>query len=259
MTSPSVTITECDLQAYVDDQLDAAGRLEVADYLVRHPEAAARVLADLGTRDAIRALAEAEESPVPPPLKDEARRLDSILGRRRTIARLARTVPFAAAIAVAVIGVGTWQYADFAPPARAAVPALVKEALMSQKTALIRAQMPSQPETTHFDRKAVHTATRIQIPALPANWRVLDAQLFPSDFGPSLQMVIDTGGDEPVSLFAARTSDNLPEEPQTRIVDGQAVGYWSHEGNVYALTGEESADRIAEHAENLASGQDSEI
>ena len=52
MTSPSVTITECDLQAYVDDQLDAAGRLEVADYLVRHPEAAARVLADLGNHAA---------------------------------------------------------------------------------------------------------------------------------------------------------------------------------------------------------------
>lgn len=259
MTSPSVTITECDLQAYVDDQLDAAGRLEVADYLVRHPDAAARVLADLGARDAMRALAEAEETPVPALLKDEARRLDSTLGRRRAIARLTRAVPFAAAIAVAVIGVGTWHYVDLTSPARAAVPALVKEALMSQKTALIRAKMPSQPETTHFDRKAIHTATRIAIPDLPADWRILDAQLFPSDFGPSLQMVIDTGGDEPVSLFAARTSDNLPEEPQTRIIDGQVVGFWSHEGNVYALTGEESADRIAEHAESLASSQDGEI
>ena len=45
-----VTITECDLQAYVDDQLDPAGRLEVADYLVRHPDVAARVLEDLGFR-----------------------------------------------------------------------------------------------------------------------------------------------------------------------------------------------------------------
>ena len=34
-----IIITETELQAYVDDQLDAMGRLEVADYLVRHPDA----------------------------------------------------------------------------------------------------------------------------------------------------------------------------------------------------------------------------
>jgi anti-sigma factor RsiW len=251
-----VTITECDLQAYVDDQLDAAGRLEVADYLVRHPDEAARVLADLSFRDAMRALAEDEAGPARPALAEDARRLDAALGRRRLLARLWRAVPVAAAAAVAVVAAATWQYASFAPDARAAVPALVQEALMSQKTAEIRARMPSQPETTHFDPKAVRRATRIAVPALPADWRILDAQLFPSDYGPSLQMVIDTGGDQPVSLFAVRSSGAFPEEPQTEVIDGQAAAYWSHEGNVYALTGDQSADLIAEHAEDLANSQD---
>lgn len=252
-----VTITECDLQAYVDDQLDAAGRLEVADYLVRHPNEAARVLADLSFRDAMRALAGEEAgTAAAPALAEEARRLDAMLGRRRLLARLWRAMPIAAAAAVAVVVAGTWQYATLAPDARAAVPALVQEALMSQKTAQIRARMPSQPETTHFDPKAVRSATRIAVPELPADWRILDAQLFPSDYGPSLQMVIDTGSDQPVSLFAVRSSGDFPEDPQTAVIDGQAVGYWSHEGNVYALTGEQPADLIAEHAEDLASSQD---
>lgn len=251
-----IIITECDLEAYVDDQLDAAGRLEVADYLVRHPDVAARILADLRFRDAMRALAEDDRSAIPSRVANEARRLDALLGRKRASERVKRAAPLAAMVAVAVVAMGTWQFVDFTPRARAAVPALVAEALMSQKTAQIRARMPSQPETTHFDPRAVQTATRIDIPDLPADWRILDAQLFPSDYGPSLQMVIDTGGDQPVSLFAARTTAEFPETPQTEVVDGQAVEYWSHEGTVYALTGEQSPDVVAEHAEDLASNQD---
>ena len=120
------------------------------------------------------------------------------------------------------------------------------------RTALMRADMPSQPEAAHFDRQAVHRATRIEVPALPSDWRILDAQVFPSDYGPSLQMVIDTGADEPVSLFAARTSADIPETPQTEVVDGQAVGFWSHDGTAYALSGDQPARQIAEHAEDQA-------
>ena len=253
-----VTITECDLQAYVDDQLDAAGRLEVADYLVRHPDLAARVLADLRVRDAMRALAGVGEEPISRAIEEQARRLDTVLSRKHVLARFMRAGPVAAVFAIAAVVAGISYNAEISPTARAAVPALVQEALISQKTAQIRAQMPSQPETTHFDRRAVQKATAIALPELPADWRILDAQLFPSDYGPSLQMTIDTGGEEPVSLFAARTSEEVSDEPQTQVVDGQTVGYWSHNGTVFALTGDEPTERIAEHAEDLASRQDNE-
>ena len=46
MTSPSVTITECDLQAYVDDQLDLSRRFVVETHLSRHPDQAAQVMAE---------------------------------------------------------------------------------------------------------------------------------------------------------------------------------------------------------------------
>jgi anti-sigma factor RsiW len=58
-------ITEADLLAYVDDQLDVARRIEVEEHLARNPEAAARVMADLKDRDALR-LAFAAELPRPP-------------------------------------------------------------------------------------------------------------------------------------------------------------------------------------------------
>ena len=52
MTDP---ITETDLHAFVDDQLEVTRRIEVEDYLAGHPEVAARVMADLRTRDALAA------------------------------------------------------------------------------------------------------------------------------------------------------------------------------------------------------------
>lgn len=46
-------ITEIDLLAYVDDQLDPARRIEVEDYLAGHPEAAMQVMIDLKHRDSL--------------------------------------------------------------------------------------------------------------------------------------------------------------------------------------------------------------
>lgn len=251
-----VTITECDLEAYIDDQLDAAGRLEVADYLVRHPTVAARVLADLRFRDAMRVLGQEGHNVISPGVANEARRLDTALGKKRVIDRFGRTAPLAAALALVVLVAGTWQSVDLAPSARAAIPAFVEAALMSKKTAEIRARMPFQPETRQFDPKAVKAATRIDIPDMPSEWRILDAQIFPSDYGPSIQMFIDTGDDQPVSLFAARSSEEFSQTPETEVVDGQSIEYWSREGTDFALTGEQSLDAIAQHAEELASGQD---
>ncbi|ANJ67322.1 hypothetical protein A9404_07935 [Halothiobacillus diazotrophicus] len=59
-------LTEADLQAYVDEQLDAARRAEVEAYLADHPEEAAR-LADYRRQNAqLRALLDAElDEPVP--------------------------------------------------------------------------------------------------------------------------------------------------------------------------------------------------
>jgi anti-sigma factor RsiW len=60
MTDP---ITEADLLGYVDDQLDIGRRIEVEEHLSRHPDAAARVMADLGMRDALRSPARRRRGP----------------------------------------------------------------------------------------------------------------------------------------------------------------------------------------------------
>lgn len=249
-------ITECDLQAYVDDQLDAAGRLEVADYLVRHPEVAARVLNDLCLRDAMRGLAETSERPVSQTIRDAGRRVDSALRRSRLFARIGRAASFAAVVAVVVgVGIGGWPDGRIGTPARAEAPLLLEEALMSHRTAIVRSNMQSQIKTPYFDAADVRTATRINVPQLPEEWRVLDVQLFPSDYGPSLQMVIDAGEAAPVSLIATRADSDFPAAPRTGNVDGEALAYWSRGGTAYVLTGEHSPDFLSHHAVDLADNQ----
>ena len=54
MTAIVDPVTDADLDAYVDDQLDVARRIEVEAHLAARPEAAARVMSDLRTRDELR-------------------------------------------------------------------------------------------------------------------------------------------------------------------------------------------------------------
>ena len=54
MTKTIDPITQADFDAYIDDQLLGARRIEVAGYLSEHPEEAARVMADLRGRDELR-------------------------------------------------------------------------------------------------------------------------------------------------------------------------------------------------------------
>jgi len=251
-------ITECDLQAYIDEQLDAAGRLEVADYLVRNLDVAARVLEDLRNRDAMRALAGGRAAESAPRLAAAAKRLDTALSRQRLITRLSQMTALAAALlAFVTIGLAYRQNGHIVTPAKAAVPVFIEEALMSHRTALVRSHMRSQPEVPHFDPSDVRHATHINVPRLPNGWRILDVQLFPSDYGPSLQIVIDAGQKQPISLFAARASMGLPGRPTLKTVDGDELAYWAREGTVYVLTGVQSKPFLAAAAADLADNQDS--
>ena len=47
MVADSAPVTDTDLDAYVDDQLDVTRRIEVEAFLSTRPETAARVMSDL--------------------------------------------------------------------------------------------------------------------------------------------------------------------------------------------------------------------
>ncbi|WP_367161396.1 anti-sigma factor, partial [Mesorhizobium sp.] len=99
MTAIVDPVTDADLDAYVDDQLDVARRIEVEAFLSARPEVAARVMSDLRTRDELRVALAGPGAMARTATTDAARRLERVLARDRAFSVLQRAA--AAAVLVA--------------------------------------------------------------------------------------------------------------------------------------------------------------
>jgi anti-sigma factor RsiW len=245
-------ITETDLLGYVDDQIDVARRIDVEDYLAKHPKAAARVMADLRARDVLR-LSLAAPLPRPPErMLVAAGRLERRLVWRRIGLKLQR----AAAIAV-FIGVGWLAHAQIGlgvtdSEASPQPPAFVEDARHAHETALIRSRMVSVPEMPNYDPAEILAETGIRLPELPKDWRVVDAQVFPAREGHSIEMAIEAVNLGRVSLFAAQVSSFNVIEPTVTRFTGTKVVYWQTGPLAYALTGTASETLIERAALRLS-------
>lgn len=234
-------IGEIDIAAYVDGELDPVRTCQVERHLAQRPDEAARVMADLAGRSALRLLAGASETPeAVPPSPEQA-----IRGGRRSAFALA----LFAAVAVAAMVIP-----NVRDSGAAAGPAYLDDALMSHRVALMRARMVSQAESPEVDAADLLRETHIRVPRLPAGWRVTDAQIFPSDEGPALQLSIHTGR-ATLSIFAVRSASNAPDEPEAMRRDGQSIAFWRDGDLSYAVIGDgtpEEIDRIADDLEDKA-------
>jgi anti-sigma factor RsiW len=233
----SDTITETDLLAYVDDQLDAARRIEVEEHLARTPNAAARIMADLKDRDALRLI---HTAPLPHPsdvLLGAAGRLERALAWQAFGVKLRRV-----AAVVALIGFGWFAHGQVGlgivnSEASPKPPAFVEDALHSHETLLVRARMVSQLKTVEYDPAEILAATGIKLPPLPDDWRVRDAQVFPSRYGHSVEIAIDAADLGRISLFAAQGSSFNVIAPTLARFDKAKAVYWQTGSLAYALTG----------------------
>lgn len=253
MTTPVDPITDADLHAYIDGQLTAPRRIEVEAYLSVHPAVAARIMADLRDRDALR-LALAEHA-VPSALRTHqaARRLSRGLARGALLVTVRRI-----AAAIALIAVGWFAHAELGAlgvvqsAALAAAPAYVDDAARAHRTALVRASMRSQPGTPDYDREEIRSATAIIVPDLPQGWQVLDVQIFPSTYGPSVEMAIRSEGLGTMSLFAVRPG-NFTVRPATVAAKNEVTAvYWQIGEVAYALVGKGDGKALDEAAAKLA-------
>lgn len=240
-------ITEADLLAYVDDQLEPARRIEVEEHLARDPEAAARVMGDLKDRDTLRLL---HAAPLPRPseaLLRSAARLERALAWQEFGLKLRRI-----AAVVTLIGFGWFAHGQVGlgvsdSEASPKPPAFVEDALHSHETGLLRARMISQPEVEAYDPAEILAETGIRLPSLPKDWQVRDAQIFPSRYGHSIEIAIDADDLGRVSLFAAQAPVFDVTAPTLARFEKAKAVYWQTGQLAYALTGTGS-DKSLERA-----------
>ena len=232
-------ITETDLHAFIDGQLEVARRIEVEDYLAGQPEIAVRVMADMRARDAL-ALAFSSGPATRPPerVMEAARQLERGLVWRRVGLRLQRAAAVAFLVGAGWLAhaqVGLFEISD--SEAAPKPPAFVEDARHAHETALIRARMVSQHERPDYNPAEILAETGIAVPALATDWRVVDAQVFPSRFGHSVELVLDADALGRVSLFAARSPTFGVIAPTLARSAAGTTGYWQSGELVYALTG----------------------
>lgn len=236
MTRHPDPVTDLDLAAYVDGQLGAERRLIVETHLSEHPAEAARVMADLRMNTELRLALPAPDGGAGMRVSHAARRLQASRIRRRLAPRLGRIAAFGLLAAL-----GWAAHSQFGPlgvresVASVQPPLFVEDALRAHRTSQLRAGMTSQPETARFDPAEILSATAIRLPTLPDSWTVSDVQVFPSTFGPSVEMTLTTGEHDTLSLYAVRPG--VFDVVEARLgTGGEAdTAYWQIGEVAYAL------------------------
>jgi anti-sigma factor RsiW len=240
MTRKPDPVGELEIDAYLNDQLDLAGRIAVEESLARNPVLAARVMEDLRIRDALQATLRG--TPVAPGQGTllAARRLQRGLGMTQ-LGRGARRVGLAAAC-VALGWLVHWQVNSFGISTTEAAglpPRFTVEALQAHRTSMLRAAMASQLEAPQFDRDEILRNTAIALPDFPRDWTVLDVQVYPSTLGPSVVVMFTMPDSGPLSLYMARSGTGL-STPLHIIGRGEKLtAYWRKGGLSVALTGQD--------------------
>jgi predicted O-methyltransferase YrrM len=145
---------------------------------------------------------------------------------------------------------------ELSRPAQAA--SFIEEADASAEASLMRQQMDSQVESVMLDRAEISRVTGLALPALPADWRVVDVQLFPSDMGTALTVSLQTPAGDALALFATRAETPAEALPLLERREGRSLAYWEQGPMAYALSGEIAPAQVLALAAKLAGSQSGE-
>ena len=112
--------------------------------------------------------------------------------------------------------------------------------------------MQSQPETSRYDPAEIRATTAIVMPELPGEWTVKDAQLFPSTFGPSIELEISSGQMGALSLFAVRPGTFDVVKPKVVRIEESSAAYFQIGEVAYALVSNTASTELDKAASRLA-------
>ncbi|MGQ4273256.1 anti-sigma factor family protein [Terrihabitans sp. B22-R8] len=239
-------VTEAELNAFVDGQIDDKGRLEVQEFLSRNPDVAARVMADLSLRDSLRLSLPAPISPPMPGTVSAARRLSQALRLRRFMAPASR---IAAGLGIFLLGWGTGIGWDRAQESRRAE-AIVQEA-PATSTAPVPTVLAAAPVTapsvnasssngiidaSHLDPAKLGAAVSVRLPRIPDSWTLIGTRIVDTSAGIGIEVILDTPEFGELSLLARHTKDVAIVLPTINKVEGESTAHWQLVSDSYALT-----------------------
>jgi anti-sigma factor RsiW len=237
-------ITEADLQALVDGQLDPQRRATVEAYLAAHPETAADLAPLSAQNEAIRALfGGIADEPVPARLDPhriaEGRRGR---GRRWLITAAAASVVFAAGV-----GLG-WYASTLSSRADDPTQALVVAALSAHQVFAAESRHAVEVAATDESHLITWLSNRIGEPLVAPDlsahgFSLVGGRLLPFQGSKAAQLMYQDEAGRRITLYITAGSNQAPE------VDYAAAGdlhtyYWTSDAISCAMVGELGRDEL---------------
>lgn len=238
MSEPMQTMTEDELQAYADGQLDEARHAEVAAWLAEHPAEAARVEDYRRQNAALHALFDPVlEEPVPQRLR-----------RPQPVSwRMMPALRHAAAVAWLAIG-GTlgWFLHDAQETRSAAATAFVRQAAIAHVVYTPEVRHPVEVGADQEAHLAAWLSKRLGVAVKPphlgeAGYELVGGRLLPGSSGPAAQFMYQDGRGQRLTLYV-RTDGGGSSSQETafRYARENRIGvfYWVDGPLGYALSGD---------------------
>ena len=230
-------ITEDDLHAFVDDQLDAARLPAVERHLEQDQSAAIRVAAYKMQRVALRAAFGDQLAPIPP-LLNPHRLMKARNARRRTAWQVA-----AAVLLAFLTGTGGGWLARGQMPSglSTGIPALAQEALITHAVYAADRDQPVGPGATRQDAILRWLSGQLRHKLIVLNltafgYHFMGGRLAATDHGPAAMLIYADNGGTKLTVFV-RPMPNRRQDTKTIHVGADNVdGYaWICDGLGYAV------------------------
>ena len=240
MTAAARPISEDELQAWVDDRLNAARRLEVERYLATQPDLARRMAAYRAQRDDLRQmLAAPAAEPVPPEL-NLVRLIEARLQQRRRPWQIAAAI----VLSLGIGGAGGWYLgATPAAPDRTelAVALLRQQATTSHIVYAADRRHPIEVAAAERDHLAQWLSNRLHRTIAPpdltqAGYRLLGGRLLATEHGGAAALFMyDDGAGNRLSVVMRPMASELHATLSDQS-DGKVNGCtWIERGIGYAV------------------------
>lgn len=243
----SMQISDDELHAYVDGELDAEGRATVEAHLGAHPQDAARVRAWQRIGSALRdACDPVIDEPIPP----------ALVAAARGEAAPQRWPRYAMAASFALLGLGSgWILrGQFVTPAQEMLAALPRRAAVAHAVYAPEVRHPVEIGIDQQEHLMAWLSKRLgqplRVPSLQAaGYALMGGRLLPGQDGAVAQFMFENTTGERLTLYLS-TSKALPAETAFRFrrEEGINVFYWVDRNCAYALSGQidrNALERIA--------------
>lgn len=234
-------VSEEELHAYVDDQLDASRRGAVEAYLAAQPEEAERVAAYRRQNDMLHALFDPVlAEPLPRPMKPK---LFWFMPRLR----------LAAAIGWLTLGglIGWFMHGNEAPTAIAAMP---RQAAIAHVVYTPEVRHPVEVGADQEAHLVAWLSKRLGMPVRAPQLNALGFQLvggrlLPGETGPAAQFMYQNSQGQRLTLYVRSANGNNRETAFRFAQEGRVgVFYWVDGALGYALSGEAERAQLLEAA-----------